>query len=50
MAYSKELFEYGREVLNRPSQRAFLALEDRKREMYSCLPRLEELENELIVK
>ena len=47
MAYSKELFEYGREVLNHRRQRAFQALEERKRELYSCLPRLEEIENEL---
>ena len=38
MAYSKELFEYGREILNRRRQRAFQTLEERKRELYVCVP------------
>ena len=47
MAYSKELFEYGREILNRRRQRAFQTLEERKRELYVCVPRLEQIEKEL---
>lgn len=43
MAYSKELFEYGREILNRRRQRAFQTLEERKRELYVCVPRLDRL-------
>ena len=33
MAYSKELFEYGREVLSRRRQQAFQTLEVRKRKL-----------------
>ena len=47
MAYSKELFEYGREILNRRRQRAFQTLEERKRDLYVCVPRLEQIEKEL---
>ena len=47
MAYSKELFEYGREVLSRRRQQAFQTLEVRKRKLYARVPRLAEIEKEL---
>ncbi|MDD3192237.1 MAG: ATP-binding protein [Oscillospiraceae bacterium] len=49
MAYSKELFEYGRSVLNRRRQQASQSLTERKQELYSSIPRLAQIENELLL-
>lgn len=43
MAYSKELFEYGREILNRRVNVLFKRWKKRKRELYVCVPRLEQM-------
>ena len=47
MSYSKELLEYGQTVLNRRRQQASYQLEERKKELYVRLPRLQQIETEL---
>ncbi len=49
MSYSKELLEYGQTVLNRRRQQASYRLEERKKELYPCFPRLRQIESELSV-
>ncbi len=47
MSYSKELLEYGQTVLNRRRQQVSYQLEERKKELYVRLPRLQQIETEL---
>lgn len=47
MSYSRELFEYGWQVLNRRRQIAAHTLQQRKQDLYEVVPRLREIENEL---
>ncbi len=47
MAYSKDLLAYGRDVLAQRKQKALQTLQERKRQLYAAVPRLQEIEMQL---